>query len=229
MPRQLRVDIGGEVYHCVNRAVGRQTIFKEDKDYRLFELILQEVVDSTNMRILAYCIMPNHFHLVLYPENDGDLSDFMKRITVTHTQRYRVATQTVGEGPLYQGRYKSFIVQNDTYLFTALRYVERNPVTAKLVKDPLGWKYGSVYRRYKGTADDKRLLFPWVCDEPEDYLQLLAQPLTAREIEKIARSEMKGTPLGDDNYILTTVGKYGLCSTMREKGRPKKLNITQRI
>ncbi len=223
MPRPLRVDTGGEIYHCINRAAGRQVIFKEDKDYRLFESVIQEAVDITGMRILAYSIMPNHFHLVLYPLHDGDLANFMKRITITHTQRYRAITQTVGEGPLYQGRYKSFIIQNDEHLLTVLRYVERNPVTAQLVQSPLDWRYGSVYRRYKGTDKEKKLLFPWICGEPEDYIKFLAQPITGKEIEKIERSEIKGVPFGDDNYVLTTVEKYGLDSTLREKGRPKKL------
>lgn len=222
MPRSLRVDVGGEIYHCINRAVGRQTIFKEDEDYRLFESVLQEVVDVTGMRILAYSIMPNHFHLVLYPESDGDLSDFMKRITVTHTQRYRVRTHTVGEGPLYQGRYKSFIIQNDTHLLTVLRYVERNPLAAELVQNPLKWRYGSVCRRYKGTDIEKKLLSPWICSEPEDYLQFLAQPITTKEIEKIKRSETKGVPFGDANFVLTAVEKYNLGSTLRGKGRPRK-------
>ena len=223
MTRSLRVDIGGEIYHCINRAVGRQTIFKENKDYKLFESILQEVVDITGMRILAYSIMPNHFHLVLYPENNGDLSDFMKRITVTHTQRYRANTQTVGEGPLYQGRYKSFLIQNDNHLLTVLRYVERNPLTANLTQDVLSWEYGSVYRRYKGTSKEKKLLFPWVCGEPKDYIKFLTQPITVKEMGKIELSETKGVPFGDDEYILDKVKKYNLGSTLRGKGRPRKV------
>lgn len=222
MPRSLRIDVGGEIYHCINRAVGRQTIFKEDKDYKRFESILQEVVDITDMHILAYSIMPTHFHLVLSPENDGELSNFMKRITVTHTQRYRAITQTVGYGPIYQGRYKSFIIQNNIHLLTVLRYVERNPLTARLVQDVLRWKYGSVYRRYMGTDEEKRLLSTWVCDEPKNYLQHLAQPFTTKEIRKITQSEVKGIPFGDDDYILKIVKKYGLISTLRKRGRPKK-------
>lgn len=222
MSRRLRIDKGGEIYHCLNRAVSRKTIFENKKDYRLFESILQEVVEITDMRILAYSLMPNHFHLVLYPEKDGQLSDFMKRVTVTHTQRYRAVTQTVGEGPVYQGRYKSFIIQNDNHLLTVLRYVERNPLTAQLVKDVLDWEYGSVYKRYRGTEKEKRILSEWVCDEPKEYLQFLAQPITEKEHKKITQSEMKGVPFGNDEYVLTTVSKYNMGSTLRGKGRPKK-------
>ena len=222
MPRSLRVNVGGEIYHCLNRAVGKQTIFHNNKDYQLFEKILQEVVDIIDVRILAYSIMPNHFHLVLRPENDGDLSEFMKRLTVTHTQRYRFSTETVGQGAVYQGRYKSFIIQDDNHLLTVLRYVERNPLTAQLVKDSLEWKYGSVYKRYKGTNKEKQLLAPWACEESNNYLELLARPLTPKEIERIEQSEKKGMPFGDDEYTLRLVEKYDLQSTLRKKGRPKK-------
>ncbi len=221
MPRPLRVNQGKEIYHCLNRVVGKQTIFHNDRDYRLFEKILQEVADVTDMRILAYSVMPNHFHLVLHPQNDGDLSEFMKRLTVTHTQRYRSATDTVGQGAVYQGRFKSFIIQDDHHLFTVLRYVERNPLTAKLVKHPLDWRYGSVFRRYMGTDKEKQLLSPWVNNEPSNYIEILTQALTPKEIERIEQSEKKGVPYGDEEFVLNTVEKYNLHSTLRGKGRPK--------
>lgn len=147
----------------------------------------------------------------------------MKRLTVTHTQRYRFLTKTVGEGPVYQGRYKSFIIQDDNHLFTVLRYVERNPLTANLIKEPLEWRYSSIYRRYKGTTDEQKLLSNWPIDEPKKYLDILKTPLTSKETEKLERSEQKGVPYGDDEYILTTVEQYGLESTLRGRGRPKKL------
>jgi len=221
MARSLRLDVGGEIYHCLNRAVGRQTIFKSPKDYAIFEQILVEVNDISNVKVLAYCIMPNHFHLVLQTEKDGELSEFMKFLTATHTQRHRVITHSVGEGPVYQGRYKSFIVQNDEHLFTVLRYVERNPFTAKLVNDPLGWKYSSAFRRYKGTVESKKLLAKWPIDEPSDYVKILKSVISKKEIEKLEKSEQKGVPFGDAIYILNIVKKYGLESTLREKGRPK--------
>ncbi len=221
MPRANRIDVGNEVFHCLNRTVGKQKIFLKDKDYQAFERILEEVTDITGMRILAYCIMPNHFHLVLYPEQNGDLSNFMKRLTITHTQRYRVATNTVGEGPVYQGRYKSFIIQDDAHLFTVLRYIERNPLTANLIKEPLDWKYSSLYRRYKGNEKQKQLLTPWMVEEPRDYLDILKNPLTPNELEKLERSENRGVPYGDEEYVLNKVEKYSLQSTVRPKGRPK--------
>lgn len=222
MARVPRVDVGGEIYHCLNRSVGRQQIFNDDSDYKLFEDILEEVNDITSVDLLAYTIMPNHFHLVLRSTEDGDLSDFMKRLTVTHTQRYRVKTKSIGTGPVYQGRYKSFLIQEDIHLLTVLRYVERNPLTAKLVNKADEWKYGSVYRRYHGSSKARQLLAAWPVLEPKDYLSLLNQPLTPKEYEKIAHSKERGVPCGSDAYILEKVEKYSLQSTQREKGRPKK-------
>ena len=87
MPRVGRTDVGEYVYHIINRANARVQIFDSDKDYQLFEIILEEAVEKFDMRLLSYCIMPNHWHLVLYPKNDGDLARFMGWLTNTHTRR----------------------------------------------------------------------------------------------------------------------------------------------
>ena len=87
------------------------------------------------MRVLAWCVMSTHWHLVLWPREDGDLSEFMRWLTVTHTQRWHAAHRTAGTGPLYQGRFKSFPIQEDDHLLTVLRYVERNPLRANLVEE----------------------------------------------------------------------------------------------
>lgn len=222
MARPLRVDVGGEIYHCLNRAVGRQQIFHTAEDYQLFLQILAEVHDVTNVGILAFVIMPNHWHLVLQPQENGGLSDFMKRLTVTHTQRYRVVTRTVGEGPVYQGRYKSFLVQGDEHLLTVLRYVERNPIAANLVSSPEDWKYGSYYLRMLGKPNDKRWLSNWPIPEPVDYASSVKLPLSPREYEKISLSKNKGIPFGSDEYVFNKVEEYNLGSAVRNVGRPRK-------
>jgi putative transposase len=221
MPRSLRIDVGGEIYHCLNRAVARQQIFNSPDDYHLFLSILEEVYDVAAVDILAFAIMPNHWHLVLRPRQDGGLADFMKRLTVTHTQRYRVATKTVGQGPVYQGRYKSFLIQEDEHLLTVLRYVERNPVAAHLVKSPADWQFGSYYIRNKGAVKDKRWLAEWPIPEPIDYNTTLEIPLSAREYEKIMLSRDKGVPFGSASYVLDKVEEHHLQSTLRGRGRPK--------
>ena len=99
---------------------------------------------------LAYTLMPNHWHLVLWPKRDGDLSEFLRWLTVTHTQRYRAHYHTEGAGPVYQGRFKSFPVQEDEHLLTVLRYVERNALRAGLVRLAADWRWSSLWQRSHG-------------------------------------------------------------------------------
>ncbi len=87
MGRIPRVDVGNIIYHVINRANARLPLFENDDDYELFEEILTQAKEKFDIRILSYCIMPNHWHLVLYPKNDGDVSMFMQWLTLTHTQR----------------------------------------------------------------------------------------------------------------------------------------------
>ena len=115
-------------------------LFEKDGDYAAFERVLQEAVDRLNPRLLGYCLMPNHWHLVLHPRADGDLSQFMRWLTVTHTQRCHAHRGTAGTGPVYQGRFESFPVQSDEHLLAVLRYVERNPLRANLVQRARHWR-----------------------------------------------------------------------------------------
>jgi putative transposase len=223
MPRPPRLDIGGNYYHILNRANARMQIFFNEEDYQMIEQILKEAVELFETKLLAYCIMPNHIHLVLATEHDGELAHLMKWITQTHTNRWHAKHNTVGTGHLYQGRYKSFIIQDEPHLFTVLRYVERNPLTAKLVKNPLNWKYSSLYKRHHGSSNKHTFLSLWSIEEPKDYVQYLTQAITPKEIEKLEQSEMKSLPYGDDQYILDTVEKYDLQAATRGRGRPKKL------
>lgn len=222
MPRVERVDIGGHVYHILNRANVRAQIFDTDADYRLFEQVLEEGVKRFDMRLLAYCLMPNHWHLVLYPKNDGDLAGFMAWITNTHTRRWHTATNTVGEGHLYQGRYKSFLCEENHHFLTLVRYVERNAKKANLVKQAEQWRWGSAWRREYGTESQKKLLSPWPVLRPRDYLHWLNEPQTQDEENAIEHSVAKSIPFGREDWVGGIIKKYGLEQTLRSVGRPKK-------
>src|SRR3989344_6808454 len=161
MGRAYRVDVGDTVYHVLNRANFRSTLFNRDKQYQRFLDILKEALVLVPMRILSYCLMPNHWHLVLYPKGDGDLSKFMHWVTLTHTQRYHAKTKTVGYGHIYKGRYKSIPVQHNEYFLTLVRYVERNAKRAALVRNAEDWKWSSIHVRLKGGDTQKKLLSQW--------------------------------------------------------------------
>jgi len=222
MPRIERVAVGGYIYHVINRANARARIFDTNDDYQLFEVILEEGKERTDMRILAYCIMPNHWHLVLYPRQDGDMIQFMSWITNTHTRRWHVAKKTIGGGHLYQGRYKSLLCQDDTHFLTLVRYVERNPKRAHLVYKAQQWQWSSLWRRERGSQQQKKLLSPWPVSPPSDYLTWLNNPQTAKEEESIQRSIIKSRPFGSATWVTRITKKFGLEQTLRSVGRHKK-------
>lgn len=222
MSRAPRVDVGGQIYHVINRANGRHTIFETPEAYRHFESLLQDAIEKRGMRLLAYVLMPNHWHLILYPRSDGDLSSFMQWLTLTHTQQYRVRTETIGYGQLYQGRYKSFIVESDRYLLTLVKYVERNPVRARLVRNVEAWRWGSGYRRFDGTSKERALLSSLPVDIPIAYRSWVNTPDKEDDLEKMRTSVSKGRPFGAPKWAERVIGKFGLELTTRQRGRPRK-------
>ncbi|MDO8572198.1 MAG: transposase [bacterium] len=222
MPRITRTDIGNHCYHVINRANARLPIFFTEKDYILFENVLEEAQEKFSMRILAYCLMPNHFHLVLYPRNDGDMGKFMQWLTLTHTQRWHQINNTKGTGHLYQGRYKSFLIQEDNHLLSVIRYVERNALRAKLVKKAENWGFCSLARRLSRDTRKKKLLSAWPISEPEDYLLFVNTPQPKEEEENIRASVVRGKPLGTDTWTVKVIKKFRLEATIRSPWRPQK-------
>ncbi len=222
MPRINRIDLGDYCYHIINRANARLPIFFKEEDYTLFESVLEEAQKKFGMRILAYILMPNHFHLVLYPKNDGDLGKFMQWLTLTHTQRWHQEKNTKGTGHLYQGRYKSFIIEKDNHLLSVIRYIERNALRAKLVKKAENWKFCSLWRKLYGKDNQKKVLSSWPIGEPKDYLSFVNTLQPKEEEENIRVSVVKGKPYGKDAWSTQIIKKFNLEPTTRPKGRPKK-------
>jgi putative transposase len=221
MPRMSRVAVGGEVYHVLNRANGRATIFHTDDEYQHFESLLLEGVTLIGMRLLAYCIMPNHWHLVLYPRDDHAMGEFMRWVTTTHVRQRRTRTNTVGHGHLYQGTYKSFPVEEDKHLHDLIRYVEQNPLRAKLTKRAEDWKWSSLTRRLRNTREDQALLAHLPTELPSNYAELVNTILTSDTLDSIRHSIGKGTPYGSDDWIARMVDEHHMGSTVRGPGRPR--------
>ncbi len=228
MPRRGRSIVGGMAYHVLNRAVGRQTLFEEPADYDAFERVLEAAHQREPLRILGYCVMPNHWHLVLWPlaGRDDQVSEFMRWLTVTHTQRWHAHFHTSGTGPIYQGRFKSFPVQDDAHLWTLLRYVERNPRRANLVKRAEQWRHSSLWRWTNGDAASKRLLSELPSSSgrrPRNWADLVNRAETEAEVEAIRRCVKRGSPYGEERWRARTVERLGLESTLRSRGRPRKV------
>jgi len=167
MPRRPRLATGGLVYHVLNRRVGRLPLFEKPADYLAFEKILSEAHQRTGLRIAAYCLMPNHWHLLLWPRTDGELSEVMRWITVTHTQRWHAHRHSAGTGPVYQGRFKSFPVQTDDHFVTVARYVERNALRANLVSRAEEWRWSSLFQYVHRGTKFFEVINEWPLERPK--------------------------------------------------------------
>ncbi|MCB1992738.1 MAG: transposase [Geminicoccaceae bacterium] len=224
MPRAPRTDVGGLVYHVLNRANARASLFDDAGDYRHFTTLLAEERSRAGMRLLAWCLMPNHWHLVLWPRADGDLGRFVRRLTQRHTQARHRHRGTLGQGHLYQGRYKAFLVQDDAHLLTVCRYVERNPLRAGLVASARDWPHGSLPElRRRGAT---RLLDPWPLPRPPGWAKAVNRPETPFEIEALRRSVQRGTPYGEPAWVAAMADRFTLRSTLRPHGRPPRSALT---
>ena len=197
-------------------------LFRKDADYQAFESILVEAKDKYPMRILAYVIMPNHWHLVLYPYDQGDLSNFMQWLTLTHTRRWHAHYHTTGYGHAYQGRFKSFPVEEDAYFIQLCRYVERNPLRAQLFSKAEDWHWSSLWRRLYGTDEQRELLSDWPMPPDKTYLKLVNSTEPEDSLKTIRNSVYRGAPYGSDSWLRRIVAKLGLESTIKPRGRPKK-------
>lgn len=224
MPRVARVAPAGFVYHALNRGVARLALFEKDGDFDAFERVLLEALEVRPIRLLGYCLMPNHWHFVLWPRNDGELTEFLRWLTHTHTQRWHAHRHTAGSGHLYQGRFKAFPIQDDNHYLTVLRYVERNALRAGLSERAEQWRWGSLAHRLSSPID--RLgdaLSEGPVPLPRDWATHVNRPQTEKEVERLRMSVNRGQPYGSPPWQASTAVRLGLQSTFRRQGRPRKL------
>ena len=224
MPRTARVAPGGLVFHVLNRGVARMQLFEKPADYQAFEQVLRETLDESSMRICTYILMPNHWHLLLWPECDGELAKFMQRLTITHVRRWRQHRGYARLGHVYQGRYKSFPVESDEHFWVVARYLERNPKRANLVLRADEWRWSSLWRRCHGTAEERSLLATWPIDVPPDWLERVNRDDEVQEeLESLRRSVQRGRPFGPPEWQKEIAKRLGLESAYRPTGRPRKI------
>ena len=237
MPRAARVNIGGMAYHVLNRANARLALFECDGDYELLVRVLAEAHQRVAMRTVGYCVLPNHWHLVLWPRADGDLSEFMRWLTVTHTQRWHAAHGTAGSGHVYQGRFKSFpiqqarppahkramgVLEGGDAVLSVLRYVERNPVRAGLVTRAAAWPWSSAATR-RGPSDESGVtLTDSPGGLPGDWLDVVNRPQSQEELDAMIRCIRRGCPFGREKWVKRMAAEWNLESSLRPRGRPRK-------
>ena len=227
MPRTARVAPGGMVFHVLNRGVARMQLFEKAADYQAFEQVLRDTLDRSPMRICAYAVMPNHWHLLLWPECDGELTAFMQRLTITHVRRWQEHRGYAGLGHVYQGRYKSFPVESDEHFWVVARYVERNALRANLVLRAEEWRWSSLWQRCHPTGEERSLLAAWPIDMPANWLERVNQTDDAQELEALRRSVQRGRPFGQPEWQKEIAKRLGLESAYRPTGRPRRVGRNQ--
>jgi putative transposase len=219
MPRQARHVPADVIHHVLNRAAGKMELFRHDDDYAAFVRVLVETLELTSIRLCGYCLMSTHWHLVLWPEQEGQLSRFMQRLTITHVRRWLENRHRVGQGSVYQGRYKSFPVQDDAHFATLMRYVHRNPVNAGIVKRAEDWKWSSLY---SGVIPDvpRVPICAWPVGRRRDWVSWVNEPQTGKEEMALKRSMDHGRPYGSDVWA-ARMEKVMELGPLRPRGRPK--------
>jgi putative transposase len=222
MPRSKRADEAGCIYHAMNRGNNRNEIFHKPEDYLAFLRVLREGLDKYPVDLFAFCLMPNHWHLVVRPQKDGGMGKLLGWVTATHTLRHHAHYHTDGGGHLYQGPFKSFPVADDAHFLTVCRYVECNALHAKLVDRAEDWEFGSLSRwRFKRDVDPT-LLTAWPIRRSPGWTDRVNVPLTASELNAVRTCVARGRPFGDQEWTEKTCERTGLWSTVRPRGRPRK-------
>lgn len=218
MPRTARASVGNTCYHVLNRGNARGTVFHKDGDYDAFVELLAQAKERLPMRVLGYALLPNHFHLVLWPHGDGDLSRWMQWLLTAHVRRYHRHYE--GSGHVWQGRFKAFPIAQDEHLYSVLRYVERNALRANLVAQAEAWAWSSLAWRLGRRRPE--LLSEWPVACPRGWVAQVNAPQTEAELKAIRHSIARGTPYGDERWVERVARRLGLESSLRPRGRPRK-------
>jgi putative transposase len=232
MARKPRCCPGGYVYHVLNRSAGRIALFRRDEDFAAFERVMLDAFERVPLRMLGWCLMKNHWHFMVWPRTDDEVTGYFRALAHTHAMRWRVAHGSVGWGPLYQGRFKAFPVESGSHLFTVCRYVERNALSAGVVKRAEQWRWGSLWLRHHAARDDhtralRRMLSAGPAGRWPDLKQWTESVNTAqtkRELSRLEVSEKRSQPYGVEPWTSKTLKALGLEHTIRREGRPTKAN-----
>jgi putative transposase len=193
-------------------------VFHGEGDFHAFVRLIGQANARVRMRVLAYCLMPNHFHLAVWPERDGDLSRWMHWLLTAHVRRYRKVHR--GSGHIWQGRFKAFPIQEDEHLLRVIRYIERNPLRAGLVTGAELWPWSSLQARSR--SEPLRWLHPSPVALPKEWPRYVNLAMHDNELAQLRHSVAHGTPFGDPSWVEMTVKRLGLEETLHPPGRPPK-------
>lgn len=224
MPRTARASVGDVCYHVLNRGNGRARVFHKPEDYARFAELLGQACERVTMRVVGWCVMPNHFHIVLWPHGDGDLGRWMQWLMTAHVRRYH--RHYGSSGHVWQGRFKAFPIQEDGHYLTVLRYVEGNALRARIVQRAEDWRWSSLYAREHGEGAG--VLSAGPLQRPGNWLTLVNQQMENAQLDSLANSLKRGAPYGGVIWAKRIAARLGLQSALRPLGRPRKDESTAR-
>jgi putative transposase len=220
MARRRRPTAAGLIFHVVNRGAKRALLFETAAEFEDFEGLLQEALTRFNVALFTYCVMSNHFHFSMSPRVDGALSSCMHWLTTTHARRWQRRRDAEGLGAVYQSRFSSIPVQDDRHFVWVCRYIERNPLRARLVNVAEDWRWSSLWQRCYG---DPSWLAPWPTERPADWITLVNTPQTEQELAAFRTAVRLGRPFGSEQWQQSLVDA-GHISKRAIRGRPKRTN-----
>ncbi len=218
MPRTARASQAHYCYHVLNRGNAGAEVFHNADDYASFVELIELASQRLPMRVLGYCLLPDHFHVVLQPWGAGDLSRWVQWLLTSHVRRYH--SDYKSSGHVWQGRFKAFPTQEDEHLRTVLRFVERNPLRANLTDHAENWPWSSLYGLARSRPE------PWLhldgrSPRGKKWVQGVNRPMTEAKVAAVQHSITRGTPYGTETWAIATASALGLESTLRPRGRPK--------
>ena len=219
MSRPKRIEKGMMLYHVSNHTWKHLRVFGSKANRQLFVEAMSQVQQRVPVRIVSYCILKDHWHILLWMNRVPRLSEFMKRLLVMHSQRWHSIHNSLGGGTLYTGRYKSFPVQK-SHCCSVMRFIESHPVRSGEVDNPLDWEFGSYFCRYEDTPPLELSQPPNACGS--NYRQLVKRGSPQKDLAAIRNSIKRGAPYGDPAWVARTAKALELESTLRRRGRPSK-------
>jgi putative transposase len=220
MPRIARIVGAGYPHHIVERGNNRERVFGNPRDYEKYLSFLSKYSEEKEAAVLAYCLMPNHIHLLVRPSGEETLAKMMQGVTLCYSKYFNRENGRTGR--LWECRYYSAIVDGDSYLWTVSKYIENNPVRAGIVKKPEDYPYSSARAHILGNKDlilQEPLFDAGELDEYRRFVRLEQDKRTLEEIRKQTRS---GKPLGNVGFLETLSEKIGYSLSFGPKGRPRK-------
>lgn len=224
MPRIARVIAIGYTHHITQRGNYKQNIFIDDIDREKYISIIKKESKRYGLKILSYCLMTNHIHLVVVPEKEDSIWKVFKYAHMKYSQYYNKKANNTGH--LFQGRFFSCIMDNN-HTLACVRYIERNPVRAGIVKKPCSWKWSSAKVHCLMKEPDElgvNRLFEYVEVNQKSWKEFIEMPDNLDDIKRIKKNTRKGRPLGTNEFVERLEKKLNRILKLKPKGRPKKID-----